>query len=62
MRKRGTGEGRYGFRTEVMSERTREVGPVRPRSEGLVTERPQPRWSKECTVMPRRARLEKSSV
>jgi len=41
----GTGEGSRERMKETMSERTRVVGPVRPRVEGEVTERPQPRWS-----------------
>jgi hypothetical protein len=41
---------------EAISEITRVVGPVRPRSEGLRTERPQPLWSKPWTAMPRDAR------
>ena len=45
--------------TEVMSSRTSDVGPVRPRSHGCVTERPQPRWSKARTWMPWEARMGK---
>jgi hypothetical protein len=48
-----------GFKKLVISSRTRFVGPVRPFSEGLWTERPQPRWSKEYVVMPRLARVGK---
>lgn len=50
-------EGRTLVRTEVMSSRTSEVGPVRPRSAGCVTERPQPRWSKAWVWMPCAARV-----
>lgn len=53
------GEGRTLVRTEVMSSRTSDVGPVRPRSHGCVTERPQPRWSKACVWMPCAARVGK---
>lgn len=40
--KRGALGGQRERRNECMSARTRVVGPVKPRSEGLVTERPQP--------------------
>lgn len=59
MRKRGTEEGMAVERKESMSARTRVVGPVRPFSEGWWTERPQPRWSKERTSMPREASVGK---
>jgi hypothetical protein len=36
----------------VMSDKTAAVSPVRPRSDGDLTERPQPRWSKERIEMP----------
>ncbi|KAL3955183.1 hypothetical protein ACCO45_010746 [Purpureocillium lilacinum] len=41
---------------------TRGVGPVRPRSDGLVTVRPQPRWSHEKTWMPCAASRGKKSL
>ncbi len=69
IRKTGTGgegvadeeeeERRTLVSTEVMSSRTSDVGPVRPRSHGCVTERPQPRWSKACVWMPCAARVGK---
>lgn len=43
------------------SEITRDVGPVRPFSDGEWTERPQPLWSKEKTSMCLEARVGKSS-
>lgn len=42
MRKRGIGLGRTVLMNEVMSSRTRVVGPVSPFSDGFVTERPHP--------------------
>jgi hypothetical protein len=42
IRNRGAEVAGIELRKEVMSERTREVPPVRPFSEGAVTERPQP--------------------
>jgi hypothetical protein len=44
-----------------MSDVTCVVGPVRPFSEGLWTERPHPLWSKPYTSMPREARVGNSS-
>ena len=42
-----------------MSARTVAVGPVRPRSAGLWTERPQPLWSKAKTWIEREASVGK---
>ena len=54
IKKSGTGEGIWEDRIEVRSERTRDVGPLRPRWDIWVTERPHPlRWSEYVSWMSR---------
>jgi hypothetical protein len=61
MRKTGTCDGSSDLVTSATSLRTVEEGPERPLSAGLVTLRPKPRWSQPITLMPREARVGKSS-
>lgn len=57
--KTGTGHGSWEDMMWERSDMTRVVGPVRPFSEGVWTDWPHPRWSKENTVMDFEARVGK---